>query len=109
MLPGAFDLDEDGVGVVGKQHASDQAYHLRNNKPFNGSKGSPSCRVRRAEARHAAPCFWLQSKPARRSRQRRRTRDEENGAENPQVGLTPPAMRAESPDPPITQMSEVMT
>lgn len=29
-------------------------------------------------------------------------------AENLQVGLTPPAMRAPSPPPPITQMSEVM-
>lgn len=28
MLPGALDLQEDGVGVVGKQHAGDQAKHL---------------------------------------------------------------------------------
>lgn len=46
VVPGAFDLDEDGVGVVGKQHASDQTKHLRNNKPLNSSKDSPSSRGR---------------------------------------------------------------
>lgn len=32
VLPGAFDLEEDGVGVIGKQNTSDQTKHLRNNK-----------------------------------------------------------------------------
>lgn len=32
VLPGAFDLEEDGVGVVCKQNTSDQTKHLRNNK-----------------------------------------------------------------------------
>lgn len=77
MVPGAFDLDEDGVGVVGKQNTSDQTKHLRSNKPFNSSDSPPLLR-------------------------------NTGRTENLQVGLTPPAMRAESPDPPITQMSEVM-
>lgn len=37
-VPGAFDLEEDGVGVVGKQEPSDQTEHLRNNKPSTGIK-----------------------------------------------------------------------
>lgn len=32
VLPGAFDLEEDGVGVVGKHNTSDQTKHLRNTK-----------------------------------------------------------------------------
>lgn len=31
VLPGALDLQEDGVGVVGKQKPSDQTEYLRNN------------------------------------------------------------------------------
>lgn len=37
-MPGAFDLEEDGVGVVGKQDTGDQTEHLRNNKQSTGSK-----------------------------------------------------------------------
>lgn len=37
-MPGAFDLEEDGVGVVGKQDPGDQTEHLRNNKQSTGSK-----------------------------------------------------------------------
>lgn len=32
VLPGAFDLEEDGVGVIRKQNTCDQTKHLRNNK-----------------------------------------------------------------------------
>lgn len=32
VLAGAFDLEEDGVGVVRKQNTGDQTKHLRNNK-----------------------------------------------------------------------------
>lgn len=32
VLPGAFNLKEDGVGVVGKENTGDQTKHLRNNK-----------------------------------------------------------------------------
>lgn len=37
-VSGAFDLEEDGVGVVGKQDPGDQTEHLRNNKQSTGSK-----------------------------------------------------------------------
>lgn len=37
-VPGAFDLEEDGVGVVGKQDPGEQTEHLRNNKQPKGSK-----------------------------------------------------------------------
>lgn len=35
VLPGAFDLEEDGVGVVRKQNTGNQTKHLTNNKSID--------------------------------------------------------------------------
>lgn len=38
MLPGALDLQEDGVSVIGEQQTGDQTENLENNNNNSGSE-----------------------------------------------------------------------